>query len=135
MERQKKIIDASIIIKWFANENYSDKAIILRDKHINEEISLVVPELVFLETINGLKYKKLEQSILEKANKDLWNIQLEIFYLDEFLINKAISASAEYNLSIYDSIYVALAQIYGTQLITADEKLLKTPNAIALNKF
>jgi len=134
MERQKKIVDASIIIKWFANEEDSDKAIRLRDKHINEEISIVVPELVFLETVNGLKYKKLERSVLEKAKKDLWNIQLEIFYLDEFLINKAINASIEYNLSIYGAVYAALAQIHGAPLITVNEKLLKTPNATALSK-
>ena len=53
MERQKKIVDASIIIKWFANEEGSDRAIKLRNEHINGEIIIMVPELVFMETLNS----------------------------------------------------------------------------------
>lgn len=135
MERQKKIVDSSVILKWFANEKDSDKAINLRNQHIDGEIIIVVPELAFMEILNALRYKKLEQSVLDKANQDLWKIQLEIFYLDEFLLNKAINASLTYNLSIYDAIYAALAQIHGTQLVTEDEELLKIPNAISLDKL
>ena len=87
MERKKKIVDALIIFKLFANEEDSDEAI----KHINEEIIIVVPELIFVETLNASRYKKLEKDIWEKANKDICNLQLEVIYLDEFLLNKAIA--------------------------------------------
>src|SRR3989344_2949711 len=132
MERKKKIVDALIIFKLFANEEDSDEAIKLRAKHINEEIIIVVPELIFVETLNASRYKKLEKDIWEKANKDICNLQLEVIYLDEFLLNKAIENAFENNLSIYDAIYASLAQIHGAQLITADKKLLKIPNAVSL---
>ncbi len=134
MERQKKIIDASIIVKWFANEDGSDKAIKLRDQHISEELTLIVPEFVFLEVLNALKYKKVKKEYLEKASKDFLDFQLEVVHLDEFLLKKAIGISIEYDLSIYDSVYASLAQIHGTQLITEDDKLLKFPNALSLKK-
>ena len=135
MERKKKIVDALIIFKLFANEEDSDEAIKLRAKHINEEIIIVVPELIFVETLNASRYKKLEKDIWEKANKDICNLQLEVIYLDEFLLNKAIENAFENNLSIYDAIYASLAQIHGAQLITADKKLLKIPNAVSLDKI
>ncbi len=134
MERQKKIIDASVMVKIFAKEENSEKAIELITDHVNERVTLIVPELIFMETLNALRYKKLEQEILEKANKDMWNFQLEIIGVDKFLLDKAINASKECDLSIYDAVYTALSQTYGTQLITADEKLLKTPNAVSLDK-
>jgi predicted nucleic acid-binding protein len=129
MERQKKVIDASIIVKWFSNEEDSDKAIKLRNMHIRGEISIVVPELVFMEVMNSLRYKKISVDSLTKANKDLWDVQLETIYLDEFLLNKATEISVKYNLTVYDGIYAALAQIHGAPLITSDNKLLEFPNS------
>jgi|GEM_PF-1707979 len=132
MERQKKIIDSSVLVKLFAKEENSEKAFDIMKSHANEEIILVVPELIFMETLNALRYKRVKEHSLENVNRDLWNFQLEIIYLDEFILGRAIKASLEYDLSIYDGIYAALSQIYGTQLITEDEKLLKIPNAVSL---
>lgn len=134
MERQKKVVDASVIVKLFADEENSDKALLLRDKHINEEICLIAPEFILLEVINALKYKKLNEEILKKSNEELWGIQLKTINLDDSLIKKSIEISAKYNLSIYDSVYVALAEIHNAQLITADEKLLKLPNSVNFEK-
>jgi len=48
---------------------------------------------------------------------------------------KTIENSVKYNITIYDALYVTLAQIHGTFLITADKKLYKIPNVIALEKI
>ena len=39
----------------------------------------MVPELVFLETINGLKYKKLEKDVLKKLIKIFGIFNLKYF--------------------------------------------------------
>jgi predicted nucleic acid-binding protein len=135
MERQKKIIDASVAVKLFAKEEGSEIAVKLRDRHINGEIVIVVPELFFMEILNALRYKKLSEEVLDKANKDLWKVQFEVISLDEFILDKAIKASVDYGLTIYDGIYAALSQIYGTELITDDKKLLKIPNAVSLKEM
>jgi len=129
MERQKKVIDASIAVKWFIKEEGRKAAINLRDMHIREEIVLVAPELIILEILNSLRYKNNDKEKLKEINENLIKIQIEIVPLNKFLMEKAIAAAVEYNLTIYDALYVAIAQINGIELITEDEKLLKVPNS------
>ncbi len=127
MERQEKIIDASVVIKWFAEEEDSENAIKLRNKHLSQETILIAPELIFLEVTNALRYKKDYSEKIKKANEDLWSFQLKVEKLSKELLDKAIEIAIKNDFTIYDSIYIALAQIYETELITADEKLLKVP--------
>lgn len=135
MEKQKKVIDASVVFKWFSNEEDSDKALILKDKHISKEIALIIPELLFLEISNALKYKKDNLKKIQKANEDLWNLQFEIKKLDKQIINLAIEIAIKNNFTIYDSLYIALAQIHETELITADKELVKAPNVKLLEEI
>lgn len=132
MERQKKIIDASVVVKWFAQEELSEKAVLLKHKYVAGEISLIAPELLFLELTNALRYKKFDENKLKESNNELFNLELDIVPLDNNLLNKSIEISSKHNLSIYDSVYCALAEINGAELITADDKLSKTPNGVAL---
>ena len=57
MEREKKVVDASVLFKLYAHEAGSDKAIMLRDAHVDGKILLIVPELIFLEVLNAMRYK------------------------------------------------------------------------------
>ena len=129
MERQKKVIDASIAVKWFVNEEKSNKAIEIRDLHINRKVTIIVPEIIFLEVINALRYKKLDKELLNNVNNDLFDMQLHVEKLNNFLLAKAIILSIQYDLSLYDSLYAAIAQLHGCPLVTEDEKLKKFPSA------
>lgn len=132
MAPEKKVMDSSIIAKWFLNETDSAKALKLRDDHIKGKILIVVPELAFIEVINALRYKNYDAGALSKANSALWDIQLRIEKLDLFLLEKAHSIALKYDLSIYDSLYIALAGVFNTFLITADKELKKVPNVVLI---
>jgi|SRR3989344_2587493 len=132
MERQKKVVDASIAVKWFTNEGDTKDALKIRDAHINGEIVIIVPDLIFLEVLNAFKYKKLDKESLNNVNENLWDLQLHVEKMNSYILDKAISISLEYDLTLYDSMYAAIAQIHGCPLITADEKLKKFPSAITL---
>ncbi len=131
MERQKKVVDASIILRWFLNEDKSDKVRKLIKKHLNEELIIIVPELIFLEILNALRFKNYNNKLFD-VNRTLQNAQFYVVNTDESIINKTIAISLEYNLTIYDAVYAALSQIYGCELITEDKELKKFPNAVAL---
>lgn len=135
MERQKKIIDASVAVKLFADEEDSDKAHKLVEDFVNGHLDIIAPNLIFLETLNALKYKKSDEINLKNASKEMFDFQFEIIEVNEDILNKAIDLSQAYNLTIYDSIYATLAEIYNAQLITADDQLSKTPFAIHLSKI
>ncbi len=132
MERQKKVIDASIAVKWFVNEDDSNKALEIRNSHINGDITLVVPEIMFLEVLNALRYKKLDKESLNNVNTDLFGMQLHLEKTSEFILEKAIQIALNYDLTIYDALYASIAQIHGCPLVTVDEKLKKFPSAVSL---
>ena len=133
MEKQTKVVDASVVIKWFLEEINSGKAFEIWQKHSSKEIFLIVPELIFSEVLNSLRYKKLNEEELKKVNISLWDCKFNIEMTSKILFEKAIDIALKYNFTIYDSIYIALAQIHETELITADEELAKAPNVKLLN--
>lgn len=132
MERQKKIADASVIVKWFLHEDKSDKVILLIEDHLRNKIQIVVPELLFIEVLNTLKDKEKDDKKLRDAFSLLWKAQFFIVPLNQFILETSLKISLEYNLSMYDALYAALAQIHGCPLITEDNKLKKFPSAVAL---
>ena len=133
MERQKKVIDASIIVKWFSEEENTKEALKIRNAHVDGEIVIIIPDLAFLEVLNALKYKKKNALQLKESIKYLSKLDLHVENIGSFLLEKAIEISLEYDFSMYDSLYAALAQLHGCELITADKKLAKLPNAVLLS--
>ena len=134
MEKQAQVLDASVIVKWFVNEIDTDKAVELWNKHASDEVKIIVPSLIFLEVINSLRYKGNSEETLIEINKTLWNSDLKIEPISEQLVQHAIILAKKYDLTIYDAIYVSLAQLHGCSLVTSDKELYKIPNAIPLNK-
>ncbi|MBI4451456.1 type II toxin-antitoxin system VapC family toxin [Candidatus Woesearchaeota archaeon] len=132
MEKQKKVIDASVAVKWFANEPGSDAALALRNEHISGEAVLIVPDIFFAEVVNAMRYKEKDEEKLMAANNAIWDLQLHSEKTTRFVIEKAISLALEHNLSLYDAAYAAIAQTFGAQLVTADKSLGKLPNVTLL---
>ncbi len=130
MERQKKIIDANIAVKWFSQEENTDLAINLLNQHINEEIQLIVPELLFYEVMNALKCKNQIESELNKTAVELFSFQLETAQMSLSIMNEAIKFSLKYNLTIYDAIYLAIAEIFNAKLITEDKTLINSKHIL-----
>ena len=135
MERQKKIVDASVLVKGFSEEIDSNKTHQLIKDHLKGEISIVIPELTFLEVTNALKYKKRDEEALKKVSEDLFGFQFKVEKVTKSILDKAIENSLKYNITMYDSTYIALAQIHNCQLITADKELYKIPNVVPLEKI
>lgn len=127
MERdQKVVIDASVAVKWFLEEDYSNKATALRADYLDSAVDIVVPDLLPYEVLNALKYSgdfgKLE---LEKVAEILENYQLARLPIPG---KEAVAAAYEYGITIYDAAYVAVAKKEDAAFYTADRKLLEKIN-------
>jgi predicted nucleic acid-binding protein len=46
MERAKVVVDASVIVKWFLEEEFSEEALRLRNDYVRRVISIAVPSLL-----------------------------------------------------------------------------------------
>ncbi|MEK6926292.1 MAG: type II toxin-antitoxin system VapC family toxin [Nanoarchaeota archaeon] len=134
MEKQEKVVDASIIVKWFVNEVNSDKTIRIKEAFLRGEFLLAAPDIIISEVLNTLRYKQKKEKELIYTNKMLWELNLKLENASLEMISKAIENSIKYNITIYDSLYVTLAQLHGTFLITGDKELYKIPNVIPLEK-
>jgi len=135
MEKQEKVIDASVVVKWFSKEKNSDKAVKIKDDFLKGELSLIAPDLIISEVLNALRYKKKNEKELIFTNKTLWDFGLKLEHINQDVMSKTVENSVKYNITVYDALYITLAQIYGTFLITADKELYKIPNVIALEKI
>jgi len=123
---EKVVADASVIVKWFIEEEYSDKALLLRDKHVNGDVRIAVPTILSFEVLNALKYSKLfNKGELTEISYSLARYGFEIHNLRDKFAEKTVEISIEKDITIYDASYVALAIILGTKLYTADKKLIE----------
>jgi predicted nucleic acid-binding protein len=53
------VLDASVIIKWFKDEDeeYVDSALLIQEKKMLGDLEIIVPDLLFLEVLNAFLTK------------------------------------------------------------------------------
>ncbi|HUX98272.1 MAG TPA: type II toxin-antitoxin system VapC family toxin [Candidatus Deferrimicrobium sp.] len=127
MERNPKIIvlDASVIVKWFNEEIYTDNAIILKDNYLKKQNIIYEPSLLFYEVSNALRYNsQLGEKDVIQAIQNLIDLQLKIVDMNEWFL-KSISLAYKHGITIYDAAYLALGLSLNAPIYTADEKLEK----------
>lgn len=136
MERKVKlVVDASVAVKWFATEKYSEKALKIRDAYFNGDLELLAPDLIYYEVANALRFhRKLKFSkddIVNAINSiKLLHITCPPSKLDWL---KASELSLGFNISMYDAIYIAFAINRECRLVTSDEKLYNKLNELQDN--
>ena len=119
------VVDASVVVKWFNVEEYSENAERLKDKHVKAQVTLVSPALMVFEVLNALRYNpELGASDVKEALGDLLGIQIKLYPVEEWM-SQAIMLAYDYGLTIYDASYIALANHLNCLLYTADSELLK----------
>lgn len=117
------MIDASVALKWLAPEHDSDKA-----KALLFRTDLMGPTLVHTEVANGLRKKIVRGQIA--ADTDLALVMETLASIiqpvDELpVMGRALAMAATLNHSVYDCVYLALAEQLGQELVTADGKFLR----------
>ena len=122
------VIDASVLVKWFLHEKEADRdrALALREFHISGRSTLFIPQLALLEVLNAVRFSpKADEEDGEMALETLHDLRLETRPAELDLLRKANAISWGYKITIYDALYVGLAEQVGHPLITADEVMVK----------
>jgi len=124
MERETLVLDASVVIKWFTQEENREKAINLREKFINDEIEIIVPDLIFYEISNALRFNpNFSINDVQDAINSIFGIGIDITIPLSITFEKAIEISFSKNITLYDAFYEALALELNGSFVTADKKL------------
>jgi len=124
---KKIVIDASIGIKWFKfeNENNLENALFLREKILNNEITVFIPDLFLYEILNTLLLNtSFTADELNEALNTIYLMELQIINSDKDLLKRALSISYNYKVTYYDSLYISLAEVSNALLVTEDKKIL-----------
>lgn len=115
------VVDASIAVKWFVPEVYSEHA----ERLLDDRHELFVPDLLYPEFGNILWKKVRKGEISKKEGVDILTglaaVPLRI-HASAPLTESAYEIALTTSRTVYDSLYLALAILKGCQMVTADEK-------------
>lgn len=124
----KYVIDASIGFKWEVVELHSDKALRLRDDFRNSVHELLTPDLFPTEVANALLVAERRGRILSGQGPlflaDVLTTLPHIHPSLPDLVPRAYAIAELTKASVYDCLYVVLAERRKCELITADDKLV-----------
>ena len=128
LERKEKVIiaDASVIVKWFVQERFTEEALKIRDDYRRRLVDIRSTSLLPFEVLNALRYNpELGQKEIEKAGNALSRYNMALYPLIDGYLGLCAEVAFKYGITLYDASYVALSLTLDRELYTADEKLIR----------
>jgi|CryGeyStandDraft_7_1057128.scaffolds.fasta_scaffold102262_2 predicted nucleic acid-binding protein len=126
MAKETLVLDASVVVKWFSEEENSELARTIRDEFFSGHLNVSVPNLLFYEVANALRYNPvLTEKEKVTAVKDVYAVGFDVVDLDDQLITNALLTALRHKISFYDAVYIAVARQTGSRCVTADAQLHK----------
>jgi predicted nucleic acid-binding protein len=117
------VVDASVALKWFVEEAGSDLA-----EHVAMQHELIAPELIVAEVHNALwrieRLGRLGAEDVAEATASFPSYFDRLFALTP-LEPLAARIARALDHPVYDCFYVALAEIDGSAMVTADRRFLE----------
>ena len=121
------VVDASVAVKWVIEEPGTEAALALRNEGV-----LHAPDFMLVEVANVF-WSKVRRRLLTRAQADggyeaIASVPFLRTPLAE-LVLPARSTAFALDVTVYDAVYVALAQRWNCPLATADGKLAQAMEA------
>lgn len=137
------VIDSSVVVKWFVDETLIDIARLVRSEWKSRRIVCFAPDLLFVE-MGNIIWKKRRRNEISTADASLvigglqrlpWRVTST-----ESLLEDAYKIATEWDRTVYDSCYLALANRMKCDFVTADDRLANAvaahlPNVIKLSDW
>lgn len=142
-EIRSYVVDASVAVKWFVDEEESSKARLLRDAFVAGRLGLIAPDLLSYEVASALRYHpvaKIDAPTLTNAIDAIESYQF-LTKPSREAWSRASLLCYQAKISPYDAIYLGLSHTMRLPLLTADEKLTyslpadERANVVSLTKL
>jgi len=127
------VVDASVVVKWFIEEESSKEARRLRDDYASDLVDLEAPSLLPFEVLNAIRFSGLfSPGELRRVAEALDAFAIPARPLEGSLAAASMTMASSAGLTVYDASYIALAKELGATLFTADRGLLKATKGLGL---
>lgn len=116
------VVDASVAVKWFLPEEGSEQAETL----LGGKFRLIAPDLLWTEVANVVwKIARRGSITADEAQQMLRDASAMPVEIAESLplLPKALRIATAADRSVYDSLYIALADREKASVVTADQRL------------
>ena len=124
------VVDASLAIKWVLREPYADEALALASEWASTETKPAAPCLLLVEATNVLHRRAALGHISPSQAKQLLvgllSMGIEIRESPQLHIRAMELARELQRSAVYDTHYLALADILGCDFWTADEQFFNS---------
>lgn len=118
------IVDASVVVKWFSNENLHDEA---RELLIRGE-PLFAPDILVVEVANAMRVKvkrdEIESAQAARALAAISGRGEPQLRPSVPLAGRAFELAQQLDHPVYDCVYLALAEVMDQPLQTADRRFV-----------
>ena len=123
-------VDASLVVKWFLREDYSEQALNLLRAFQAGAVSLNAPTIMHYEVGNALwvltaRRSQIDRQYAGEAYNSLLSLPLETVQLNPSSLREAFDRACELSITLYDATYLAVAERTGSQFVSADLDLVK----------
>jgi predicted nucleic acid-binding protein len=122
------VLDTSVALKWFSvsGENDLDHALELRQKMLEGSVLFIVPELLFYELTNALRYNpNFSSKDVNEALNSVFDMGLEVRRVDKKVMTDATTMAFKYSITIYDAYFLALSHMEEIPFVTADYRFVE----------
>jgi predicted nucleic acid-binding protein len=125
MARSALVLDASVAVKWYSDKGESalEQAISIRNTHLAETVLIIVPDLFFYEVANAVSQKKhIPTAVVKSVVAAMFSLRLQTVPLDAEILSVSIEIARQFNITIYDACYIAIAANRNCPLVTANPR-------------
>jgi predicted nucleic acid-binding protein len=118
------VVDSSVAYKWLhpEGEDHVTEALGYLWQHRDGEVVVVAPDTLFVEIANALRNSKLQPAETLDLIDALVSLTIETFESDAKRLRAAAVLSYRHRISVYDALFLALAEELGCPLVSADHR-------------
>jgi predicted nucleic acid-binding protein len=123
------VVDAGLALKWALSEDHTEEALELWDRWQSASEHLISPPIFRSEITNALHQMVHRREISPVDAAEMLDTLLNLVDTDEpsVLYDRALALAGSLGEdSVHSSLYLALAELWGCEMWTADRRFAKT---------
>jgi len=124
------VIDASVAVKWVLPEPGAERAGVLLSALASGDLAIEIPDICVAEITNVLwKRCRRRDELTPRQARQAQALLLDVLPVptpSAQLVPAALEIALTYRHSVYDCLYVALAERRNCPLVTADRPLVRS---------